>query len=113
MIHDSYGTHACNTDLMHACIRDAFVQQYSGGLLDKFAAEIAGRKVNALTAAITKLDKAVSHHAEGDAYDHAKNARDTIVPCLVAIREAADELETIVADDLWPLPTYREMLFMR
>ncbi|HQY88593.1 MAG TPA: glutamine synthetase III [Tepidisphaeraceae bacterium] len=69
--------------------------------------------INALTAAIGKLDKAVSHHPEGEAFDHAKNARDTIVPCLLTIREAADELETIVADDLWPLPTYREMLFMR
>ena len=30
-----------------------------------------------------------------------------------AVRTAADKLETIVADDLWPMPTYREMLFIR
>ena len=29
------------------------------------------------------------------------------------LRKAADKLETMVADDLWPLPTYREMLFIR
>ena len=30
-----------------------------------------------------------------------------------AVRKAADELECIVADDLWPLPTYQEMLFIK
>jgi glutamine synthetase len=29
------------------------------------------------------------------------------------VRSAADSLETLVADDLWPLPTYQEMLFIR
>ena len=31
---------------------------------------------------------------------------------MAAVRSAADTLEEIVADDLWPLPTYQEMLFM-
>ena len=30
-----------------------------------------------------------------------------------AVRVAADKLEMMVADDLWPIPTYREMLFIR
>jgi glutamine synthetase len=30
-----------------------------------------------------------------------------------ALREDGDALEQITADDLWPLPTYREMLFIR
>ena len=46
-------------------------------------------------------------------YDHAKYARDHLIPALNATREAADKLETLVADDLWPLPTYREMLFIK
>ena len=29
-----------------------------------------------------------------------------------SVRLAADELESLVADDLWPLPTYQEMLFI-
>jgi glutamine synthetase len=28
------------------------------------------------------------------------------------VRTAADKLEAIVADDLWPLPTYQEMLYV-
>jgi glutamine synthetase len=30
-----------------------------------------------------------------------------------ALREAGDGLESIVPHDLWPLPTYREMLFIK
>jgi glutamine synthetase len=29
------------------------------------------------------------------------------------LREVADELEGRLADDLWPLPTYQEMLFIK
>ena len=30
-----------------------------------------------------------------------------------AIRYHVDKLETIVDDELWPLPKYRELLFIR
>jgi glutamine synthetase len=69
--------------------------------------------INDLQRAITTLDKAVGHAAEGEPYDHAKFSRDHVLPAMLATREAADKLETMVADDLWPLPTYREMLFIR
>jgi glutamine synthetase len=29
------------------------------------------------------------------------------------VREVADKLERVVADDLWPLPKYSEILFVR
>jgi len=35
------------------------------------------------------------------------------VPQISAVRKVADELEGMVADDLWPLPTYQEMLFIK
>jgi glutamine synthetase len=34
-----------------------------------------------------------------------------VIPAQGALREVADELETLVDDDLWPLPKYRELLF--
>ena len=37
----------------------------------------------------------------------------TILPLMNKVRATADELEGIVADDLWPLPTYQEMLFIK
>ncbi|MFM7316693.1 MAG: glutamine synthetase III [bacterium] len=59
------------------------------------------------------LQKIAEHHADGDSLAHAKYSRDVIIPAMNAAREAADKLETIVADDLWPLPTYQEMLFIK
>jgi glutamine synthetase len=63
--------------------------------------------------AIATLDKALGHHAEGDVLAHSRNARDSILPAMTAVRTLGDKLETMVADDLWPLPTYREMLFIK
>jgi glutamine synthetase len=39
--------------------------------------------------------------------------RDKVIPAMAAVREVADRLEGIVADDLWPLPKYQEMLFIK
>jgi glutamine synthetase len=69
--------------------------------------------INDLQLHITKLEKAQSHHADGDAFAHAKHMRQDVFPALNNLRAAADKLETLVADDLWPLPTYREMLFIK
>jgi glutamine synthetase len=44
---------------------------------------------------------------------HAEFMRDTVVPAMEAVRNAADRLEKIVADDLWPLPKYSEILFIK
>ncbi|WP_432797624.1 glutamine synthetase III [Poriferisphaera sp. WC338] len=50
---------------------------------------------------------------EGESIDHAKHYLDVIVPIMNKIRNAADKLEGFVSDDLWPLPTYQEMLFIK
>jgi glutamine synthetase len=63
--------------------------------------------------ATAALEKVLGHHPEGDAFAHAKAMRDTVVPKMVELRTLGDKLETIVADDLWPIPTYREMLFIK
>jgi glutamine synthetase len=64
-------------------------------------------------AATSALDKALARHPEGDLLSHANYARDSILPAMATLRSKGDELETMVADDLWPLPTYREMLFIK
>jgi glutamine synthetase len=55
----------------------------------------------------------LDHESNGDAHKHAKYFRDKVVPAMVALREAGDNLECVVPHDLWPLPTYREMLFIK
>jgi glutamine synthetase len=32
---------------------------------------------------------------------------------MASVREVADKLECLVSDDIWPLPTYQEMLFIK
>ena len=59
------------------------------------------------------LQKQLEHEENGDAAKHAKFFRDKVVPAMEALREAGDALENLVPQDLWPLPTYREMLFVR
>jgi glutamine synthetase len=61
----------------------------------------------------TQLQHLLEHESNGSAEKHAKYFRDKIVPAMAALREAGDALETIVPHDIWPLPTYREMLFIK
>ncbi|GMW03325.1 MAG: glutamine synthetase [Candidatus Hydrogenedentota bacterium] len=49
----------------------------------------------------------------GEAHDACDYCRDAVIPAMVTLRAIVDELEGIVADDLWPLPTYQEILFMK
>ena len=66
--------------------------------------------VTDLLAALADLEAALGHEAEGTSMEHAAYARDALIPPMAAVRAAADALEGLVADDLWPLPTYQEML---
>ena len=62
---------------------------------------------------VDKLQHLLEHEANGDIVKHAKDFRDKVVPAMSALREAADGLEGLVPHDVWPLPTYREMLFVK
>ena len=62
---------------------------------------------------VDKLQHLLEHEANGDIVKHAKYFRDKVVPAMSALREAADGLEGLVPHDVWPLPTYREMLFVK
>ena len=67
----------------------------------------------ALLAGVGKLESALYHGENGSAEGHAKHFKEAVLPAMLEVRTAADALESIVADDLWPLPTYQEMLFVK
>ncbi|WP_104990633.1 glutamine synthetase III [Deinococcus sp. NW-56] len=46
-------------------------------------------------------------------HEKAHHMRDQILPAMAGVRQAADRLEKLVADAHWPLPTYRQMLFVK
>ena len=68
--------------------------------------------ITKLRAALGVLRDALAGGSEETALGEAEHARDALLPAMSAVRAAADALEEIVADDLWPLPTYQEMLFI-
>jgi len=59
---------------------------------------------------ILRADLAGDH--EGTAEQEAAYMQAKGLPAMSAVRSAADELETMIADDLWPLATYQEMLYI-
>jgi glutamine synthetase len=59
-----------------------------------------------------KLQKALEHEG-GSAEKHAKHFRDAVIPAMEAVRETADALEALIPHEVWPLATYREMLFIK
>ena len=71
------------------------------------------KTIDDLSGGLQSLQQALEQHSEGDSLAHARYSKDSIIPAIDAVRAAGDKLETLVADDLWPLPTYQEMLFIK
>jgi glutamine synthetase len=71
--------------------------------------------INDFTGAIKALESAnlEENQPHEDLLEHAKYMRDTVVPAMEGVRTIADRLEKVVADDLWPLPKYSEILFIK
>jgi glutamine synthetase len=89
---------------------DAFVLSERNIALIREIAErtsIIERGVEELVNARKIANKILDEHDKAIAY------HDTVEPKMDEIRYHIDKLELIVADELWPLPKYRELLFIR
>jgi glutamine synthetase len=65
---------------------------------------------------VTCLDALVAQNAElggEDIHSKAEHMHSNIIPAMAEVRIAVDRLEKVVPDDLWPMPTYRDMLFVK
>jgi glutamine synthetase len=69
------------------------------------------KPISELSTALTALKTAMEAHGGDSAILEAKHAQ-SLLPLMDTVRIAADTLEGVVADDLWPLPTYQEMLYI-
>jgi glutamine synthetase len=101
------------TMLLPAALRHLALLQGSGieGATEGLDGEVRSL-VEALTSALKELEAANAPN-ELEGMDLALHARDKQVAAMAEVREAADRLEKVVADDLWPLPKYSEMLFIK
>ncbi len=69
-------------------------------------------KLAAMQTAVTELKEV---EAKASAMENAKEQaffyKDTVRVVMEKLREPADELEMIVDKDIWPIPTYGELMF--
>ena len=86
---------------------------FDSALLIKLSSLI--KSLSEKTAALEHLNEEGGHGGHG--VSNPKQAADRcakqVKPAMEAVRAVVDELESIVADDHWPLPTYQEMLFIK
>ena len=99
-------------DILPAC----FSYSTELSVADCNAASEIGARVNALTDTLYNATKALEQalaglKTAGDAEAKAYYVRDVIRPAMSAVRTPADELETIVAREYWPIPTYGDILY--
>ena len=102
------------TQLLPAAIRHLAMVRAAGegGALDTLATSMS-EAIAEFDAAITKLETANDHPEELEGIAHAEYMRDEVLSAMDGVREVADRLERLVAEDLWPLPKYSEILFIK
>jgi glutamine synthetase len=76
------------------------------------ATKVAGL-IKSMMDSVAELSDLSSKHNFPSVEEHMQFCAQTIRPLMDKVREYADGLEGEVADDLWPLPTYQEMLFIK
>ncbi len=100
------------TMLLPAAVR--YLNELKATGLDELVEEVEPL-VKELQYAIVKLEDAnlSDNQPDSSAMKWATYMRDTTIPAMDDVRQVADRLEKLVADDLWPLPKYSEMLFIK
>jgi glutamine synthetase len=70
--------------------------------------------IDAFHDAILALEAANDGHPDGeDVLEAAKYVQGAVLDAMNEVRDVADRLEKLVPDDLWPLPKYSEILFIK
>jgi glutamine synthetase len=98
------------TMLLPAALRQIALLEAAGN--ERLLAEAKGL-VDEFVDAIFALEDANEGHPSEEGLELAKYMRDVVFAAMNDARAVGDKLEKIVADDLWPVPKYSEMLFIR
>jgi glutamine synthetase len=85
----------------------------AGAKTDTVLFEEVSEGIAKLQSALAGLATATGHQGADGALAEAKHFCKNVLPAMLKVREAADGLEGVVADDLWPLPTFQEILFIK
>jgi len=85
------------------------------------AAKMKAAGVASSTATLEKVAKLVSQleselamlHSVHSSAHEVSDWTFKVLPAMLKVRGTVDELEALLPDDIWPLPTYQEMLFIK
>ena len=78
------------------------------GLLKEVSGVLASFKKNTVELEKVTVQAAKMH---ADSYEHAQYYRQVVFTAMSTLRVDGDTLETLVSADLWPIPTYGELMF--
>lgn len=81
--------------------------------LDASVAKIIAEQTNAMMSAVEELAEASTKTGFSSIDEHMQYCANEILSLMDKVRLHADALEAEVADEQWPLPKYREMLFIK
>ncbi len=81
--------------------------------MDNSIAETIATEAKAMMAAVVKLSTAMEKEDFASTEAHMQYCANDLLSLMNEVRSHADALETEVADELWPLPKYHEMLFIK
>jgi glutamine synthetase len=100
------------TEILPAAVRHLNELKAAG--LEELIGEVQPL-IKELHFAILKLEDANLKENQDDktAVKWAAYMHNRVIPAMDDVRDVADRLEGLVADDLWPLPKYSEMLFIK
>jgi glutamine synthetase len=79
----------------------------------RLCCELTGELQAATESLRTALEEVDASGSEHEPIDHAKAMLEKVIPNMERLRGVADKLEQELDDDLWPLPKYRELMFIR
>ncbi len=80
---------------------------------DKSTAEAVAANINGMMSAVSKLSDAMAKDDFASEEEHMQFCAKDIRGLMDEVRSYADAIEAGMADDMWPLPTYQEMLFIK
>jgi len=81
--------------------------------MDNSTAKTVADEANNMMAAVAKLREAMDKDNFASIAEHMQFCANEIRGLMDEVRAHADALEAEVADELWPLPKYQEMLFIK
>jgi glutamine synthetase len=84
-----------------------------GVSFDTTQVKVIAENANLLLSTVTELESALAQHDFADTKAHMEHSATSVRSLMETARSYADALEAQVDDAVWPLPKYREMLFIK